>query len=119
MFIKKSLWLFSKTVSLGVALTLISGWKVTASAQYQAPEDDSFQSNEQDATYGGGATGFNPIDLIHRANLNNGRSLEDFNDESANNIKNSASEFKRLQQQRLQQPQSSPEAEYTPEIEIE
>ena len=118
MSLKKPLWQLSLTLSLGVAITLISGWRATASAQYQAPEDDGFQSNEQDGLFGGGSDGFNPIDLIHRANLSNGRSLEEFNSESQTNIQDSASEFKRLQQERLRQQQSSPNSvEYAPENE--
>lgn len=116
MSVKKSLWQLSITLSLGVALTIVSGWRATASAQYQSLEDDGFQSNEQDAMFGGGSNGFNPLELIHRANLSNGRSLEEFNSESETNIENSASEFKRLQRERLLQQQSSPSSvEYTPE----
>lgn len=103
---KKSLWQLSITLSIGVTLSLLS--VATASAQYKAPGDDGFQSNEQDALFGGGTTGFNPLEFIHRANLNNGISLEEFNSESATKIKDSASEFKRLQQERLLQQQSSP-----------
>ena len=109
MSMKKSLWQLSATLSIGTALTLISGWGVIASAQYQAPESDGFQSNEKDSMFGGSSTGFNPLDFIHRANLSNGRSLEEFSSESETNIRNSASEFKRLQQERLLlQQQSSP-----------
>ena len=115
---KKSLWQLSITLSLGVALTLISGWRVNTSAQYKAPEDEGFQSNEQDAMFGRGSTGFNPLDFIHRANLSNGRSVEEFSSESETNIKDSASEFKRLQQERLLQQQSSPSSvEVIPENE--
>ena len=113
---KKILWQLSISLSLGVTLTLIYGWRSTSLAQYQAPENDGFQSNEQDGLFGGSSDGFNPIDLIHRANFSNGRSLEDFSSESETNLRDSASEFKRLQQERLQQQQSSPNSvEFTPE----
>ena len=116
MSIKNPLWQLSLSLSLGITLSLLSGWKVNTLAQYQAPEDDGFQSNEQDSLLGGQSNGFNPIDLIHRANLSNGRSLEEFNSESETNIKDSASEFKRLQQERLRQHQSSPNSgEFVPE----
>ena len=116
MSIKKSLWQMGMSVSLGVVLASISSWG-TASAQYRPPEDDGFQSNEQDSLFGGNSTGLNPLDLIHRANLSNERSLEEFSSESETNIKDSASEFKRLQRERLiQQQQSRPSSvEYIPE----
>ena len=119
MSIKKSLWQLSFTLGIGVALSFVSGWVITASAQYNASEDDGFQSNEQDAMFGGSSTGLDPLKLIHRANLSNGLSLEEFSSESETNIRDSASEFKRLQQERLlQQQQASPSsAESIPENE--
>ena len=61
----------------------------------------------------GGSTfgnSFNPLDLIHRANLSTGRSTEEFSQESQQNLNNAADEFKRQQQERLNQ-QSSPSNE--------
>ena len=116
MSIKKSLWQLSVSLGMSVSLAFISSWG-TASAQYRVPENDGFQSNEQDALFGGSSTGINPLDLIHRANLSNGRSIEEFSSESETSIKNSASEFKRLQQERLiLEQQSSPSSvDYIPE----
>jgi hypothetical protein len=100
------------TLSLGFTLALVSGFGQSSLAEYKTPENDGYQSNEQDSFYGSGGTGFNPLELIHRANLNNGRSLEEFNSDSQLHLENSASEFKRLQQERLlqQQQQSIPES---------
>ena len=114
---KKSLWQLSVTLSIGVALNFISGWSTTAYAQYQAPQDDGFQSNEQDSMFGGSASGINPLELMNRIQLSRERSLEEFSDDSATTIKDSASEFKRLQQERLNQQQSPFSVEYTPEKE--
>jgi hypothetical protein len=87
-----------------------------AIAQTSDPVNEGYQSNEQDSLYGEGFTGINPMDLIHRAKLNNGRSSEEFDRDSQNNLNNSASEFKRLQQERiLQQNQATPTTPETPE----
>ncbi len=116
MSIKKSLWKLSVTLSMGVSLCVISGWSTITSAQYRVPQDDGFQSNEQDPLLGGSSSGLNPIEMIHRANLSNGRSLEQFSTDSEATLKDSASEFKRLQQERLLQQQLSPSSvEETPE----
>jgi hypothetical protein len=85
-------------------------------AQTSDPANEGYQSNEQDSLYGEGLTGINPLDLIHRAKLNNGRNSEEFDRDSQNNLNNSASEFKRLQQERiLQQNQGTPTTPETPE----
>jgi hypothetical protein len=87
-----------------------------AIAQTSDPANEGYQSNEQDSLYGEGLTGINPLDLIHRAKLNNGRNAAEFDRDSQNNLNNSASEFKRLQQQRiLQQNQATPTTPETPE----
>ena len=113
---QKSLWQSSITFSMVVALTSIFSWSTIASAQYQAPQDDGFQSNEQDALFGGSSTGINPLKLINQIQLRQDRTLEEFSSDSATTIRDSASEFKRLQQERLLQQQSSPSSvEDTPE----
>jgi hypothetical protein len=105
---KTYLFRLTSTISLGVVLTIIFGISESTLAQYKAPENDGYQSNEQDPLYGTGGTNFNPLELIHRANLNNGRSIEEFNTESEANIQNSADEFKRLQQERILQYEQKP-----------
>ena len=106
-------------LSLGIITVLISGYTQTAIAQYKAPDDPGYQSNEKNSLYGDGITGINPMELIHRANLSNGRSLEEFNQESAGYIQNSASQFKLLQQQKIleqyQQQESESPVEVIPE----
>ena len=104
-------------LSLGIITTLIPGYTTFALAQYTVKEEPGYQSNERDSLYGDGFTGINPLDLIHRANLSNGRSIEEFNQESAGYIQNSASEFKLLQQKKiLEQQQQQVESESPAEI---
>ncbi|BAU67119.1 hypothetical protein STA3757_45290 [Stanieria sp. NIES-3757] len=93
-------------LGLGIALTLVTAIGQSTLAQSNNPANEGYQSNEENPFSGSGNGGFNPLELIHRANLSNGRSVDEFNQDSENNIKNSASEFKRLQQERLLQQQS-------------
>jgi hypothetical protein len=97
-------------LSLGVPLTFISGLTSAALAQYQEPDNSTYQSNEKDALYGDSVGGLNPLDLMHRAQQANGRSSEEFNEESQVQLNNSASEFKRLQQQRILEQRQKPAA---------
>jgi hypothetical protein len=89
---------------LGVALVSVAGFNSLAVAQSSADEL-GYQSNEKDPTYGDAPGGLNPLDLMHRAQQLNGRSAAEFNQESEVQINNSANDFKRLQQQRLEQQQ--------------
>ena len=94
------------SLSLGA---MISAFVKPAIAQQTNPQDPSpYQENEYDSM--GGSTfgnSFNPLDLIHRANLSTGRNTEEFSEESQQNLNNAADQFKRQQQERLNQ-QSSP-----------
>ena len=102
--------------ALGIALASVAGFNSVAVAQSSA-DDLGYQSNEKDPTYGDAPGGLNPMDLMHRAQQLNGRSAAEFYQESEVQINNSANDFKRLQQQRLEQqqptatPVESPEAE--------
>ena len=87
-------------LGLGVALAVVVGVGTSAQAQYKA--DDGYQSNEKDSgVYGDAPSGLNPLDIMHRAQQTNGRSAAEFNEESQTQIDDSASDFKRLQQQRI------------------
>lgn len=88
-------------VSLGIITTLIPGYTHPALAQYESPNEPVYQSNEKDSLFGDSITGIDPMQLIHRANLSNGRSFEEFNQESSLQIQDSASQFKLLQQQKI------------------
>lgn len=93
--------------AVGIALVAIAGLNFSALAQSGA--DDGYQPNEKDGIYGDAPAGLNPLDIMHRAQQTNGRSAAEFDRESQTQIDNSASDFKRLQQQRiLEQQQSTP-----------
>ena len=103
---------FVLSLSLGLTLSLIAG--LSSSAFAQIPTDDQgYQSNEKDSLFGNSTGGLNPLDLIHRSQQLGGRSAAEFEEESRGQINNSASDFKRLQQQRileqLQQPNATVE----------
>jgi hypothetical protein len=76
--------------------------------------DETYQNNEQNVTGGniGGSGGFNAFDLIHRANMSRGRTMGEFQQETESGITNAAEEFKRQQNERLQNQQ--PEATTSP-----
>ncbi|WP_036476718.1 hypothetical protein [Myxosarcina sp. GI1] len=106
--INKSFWLL-----VGTVVTLVgSSLNLAAMAQYREPNDANYPSNEKDSLYGEGVTGINPMELIHRANLRNGRTPEEFQQESRGQINNSAQEFK-MQQQRMLEQQRAPDTENT------
>lgn len=103
-----------------MASSLIVG--LSSSALAQAGTDDiGHQSNEKNGIYGDAPAGLDPLEIIHRAQQLNGRSAAEFNAESQIQIDNSASDFKRLQQQRIleqqQQSATTVDAEITETIE--
>ncbi len=88
-------------LSLGMITALIPGYSTSTLAQSQIDKDPNHQSGDKNSLYGDSITGINPMELIHRANLSNGRTIEEFNQESAGQIQDSASQFKLLQQQKI------------------
>jgi hypothetical protein len=116
MYMKNRISSWVLTLGLGFAFTLASGLNRATLAQYKTPENDGYQSNEQDALLGGNSSsGFNPLELMHRINQMNRRGMDEFNHDSQMNIQNSAEEFKRLQQERFRQQEQSPSPESTTE----
>jgi hypothetical protein len=74
--------------------------------------DEGFASPDSSGGFGGSAS---PFDLIHRAVLSNGTSMEDFNRQQRGHLNTEADNFRSLQQEALRQ-QPSPEAvETTPQ----
>jgi hypothetical protein len=106
------------SLSLGIALTLAGGLNSSTLAQ-SGTDNQDYQSNEKDTTYGDAPAGLNPLELMHRAQQLNGRSAAEFDEESQAQINNSASDYKRLQQQRIlemqQQKTGNTETEETTE----
>jgi hypothetical protein len=82
-----------------IATVAIAG--LSSSALAQAGEDDGYQSNEKSGIYGDAPAGLDPLDIIHRAQQSNGRSAAEFDQEFQTQIDSSASDFKRLQQQKI------------------
>lgn len=105
------------SVSLGTAIGTFFGLArsaVAQSANALAPtEAGTYQTNEQSNFGSSFGDSFNPFDLIHQANFDRGRNMVDFQQDSQVNINNAAEEFKRLQQERLQDGSSelAPETE--------
>ena len=97
----------TKFLSLGIFIALAAGFNSSISAQSQYERDNGYQSNEKDSIYGDAPGGLNPIDLIHRAQQLNGRNASEFEADSQGQLENSASDFKRLQQQRILEQQST------------
>ena len=99
--------IFALTSTLG--LILISGQPSYAQPVNQK-QPEPFQANEQNPLYG---NGINPMDLIHNANLLNGRSAADFMEDTNENLDQATDDFKKLQLERMQQQQleSNPSGE--------
>ena len=95
------------SIILGLSIACTLSLMSPTFAQYRDQEDGAYQSNEEDPM-SGTLGGIDPIDLIHNANLSTGRSAEEFNQDSQTQIENSAEEFRRLQQERMQQDNSAP-----------
>lgn len=101
----KSITTNKLNTALGLGLMLIvAGFNSSAMAQSKV-ENDSYQSNEKSGIYGDAPSGLNPIDLMHRAQQLNGRSAAEFDADFQGQLNNSASDFKRLQQQQILQRQ--------------
>jgi hypothetical protein len=70
--------------------------------QSQTQQPPVYQSNETDPTKGQ-LGGFDPMSLIHNANLSRSRNGNDFAEDSQRNLSKAAADFKKMQQQQLQQ----------------
>lgn len=67
------------------------------------PSQDFQRQDNNDAVYGSGTgQNFSVFDMIHRANLGNNRSIEDFSVEQGENLDSAAAEFRAKQRERLQ-----------------
>lgn len=78
--------------------------------------NEPFPTNEQDSVFGG--QDFDPIDIIHDANLGRSQSADEFREQTGENIDEASRDFRQQQLQRIremQQQQQNAEAETTPE----
>lgn len=98
--------------SFSLALLALGSMSVPAAiAQSTTPGEDPFVSNSVDPSKQGLGNGFDPMSLIHNANLSRSRNGADFAEDAQRNINSAADQFKQLQQQRvleMQQQQSQP-----------
>ena len=93
---------------LSLSILCIASWLYLASPSLAQknlePVNDGYQSNEYDAMTGtAGAAGLNPMNIIHRANLGGFRDPREFQDETQRNLDDAAADFKRQQQEQLQE----------------
>jgi hypothetical protein len=113
----KTLFLILKnttSLTLGIILAGMFNFSPASLAQVSNSDSDGYQSNEKDALYGGDGFSLNPMELIHRANLNNGRSGEEFEQESQQNMSTSAADFRKQQLERLNNRSSTSTPTSTP-----
>lgn len=78
--------------------------------------NEPFPTNEQDPVFGG--QDFDPIDIIHDANLGRGQTADEFREQTNENLDEASQDFRRQQLERLrelQQQQQNTESESTPE----
>ncbi|MEC4985645.1 MAG: hypothetical protein SAJ37_20960 [Oscillatoria sp. PMC 1068.18] len=97
------------TLSFGIAgIISCLGQSATLAQNVDPQEGDVYQSNERDTFSGSlGDGSFNPFNLIHRANLTGDRSLDEFRQESTENLNNAADDFRRLQLERMRSRQQN------------
>jgi hypothetical protein len=95
--------LFSRTsltvlAGIGVASCLLpqASWAQATYPSYSTQVDE-FKTQEQDPLTGTGNGGFNPLDLIHRANLGTLRTYEEFSAEQNTNLNSAADDFRKQQ----------------------
>ena len=78
-------------MTLGLSLAIAGS--LTMPSVAQTSDDDVYQNNESSTIFGGDEN-FNPFDLIHNSRFNNGRSAEQFQSESNENIDDAAASYK-------------------------
>lgn len=105
-------------VRSAAALATLGFLTLATGAQAQTATADPAQAPRVNAGEGFGNTdtnansfgGLNPFDLIHRATLLNGTSMEDFSRQQRGHISTEAANFRMLQQEALQRQQAQPQA---------
>lgn len=109
------------SLSVGVVFGVFSCFGQATLAQSTNPSTlGNSPTNEASATEGDSPINspvrgsLNPLDLIHQSNLGRSRGMGEFKQDSLQNINNAATDFKRQQQELLQQ-QPSPSSPATPE----
>jgi len=89
------------SLSLGICGLWMGMEKVTFAQTQNPQEPPAYQSNELDPTKGA-FSGFDPMSLIHNANLSRSRDGSTFAEDTQNSLNKAAENFKRQQQLQLQ-----------------
>ncbi|GBF82254.1 hypothetical protein [Aphanothece sacrum] len=92
-----------KLVFIFTLLGILGGLTPLTLAQLTNSVDKNVSTSNQNSDKDELQNFFNPLDIMHRANLERSRDGQEFADDTRNSINKAAEEFKRLQQQRLQQ----------------
>ena len=89
--------------SVGIVGAIAASSEMTL-AQYQPlnQQPGGYEANEKDPMKSS-VGGFDPMSLIHNANLGRSRTGEDFAEDSQRNLSKAAEAFKKMQQQQIQQ----------------
>ncbi len=93
---------FGLTAALSLGFALLPQ-PIQAQINDDPQSRDAYPTNERDALTGGS---FNALDLIHRANLINRKSGADFQNETNRSLDDASAEFRRLQLERFNNPNS-------------
>lgn len=99
-------WLTPSVVFAGT-LALLSSINTAVVAQINPEARGDYQRNEQNSR--STIEGFDPMQLIHNANLRRSRGGAEFMEDTNNQLNQAAEEFRRLQQQRLQEAEAADE----------
>lgn len=91
------------SLSLGLSLTVIAGSALSPAYSQSRDLDRGSDRNERDSFSSDLGEGLSPFDLIHRANLGGGVSMEQYRQRQEENLEGAASEFRQQQQQLLQE----------------
>jgi hypothetical protein len=83
----------------------------SAIAQISGANQSGYQTNERSTTGDSTLGNFNPLNLIHNANLQRSRGPGQFQEDSRIELDRAAEEFKRQQRERLQNPAPIPTTE--------
>ncbi|MEM9541219.1 MAG: hypothetical protein AAGA60_17175 [Cyanobacteria bacterium P01_E01_bin.42] len=108
-------------ISLLLGLGVIPTFLSRASFAQESPPDynpirhnsttEGFQGSESDPLFGEGGENFNPFDLIHNVNFNNGRTMGQFQQDTQRQLNRASEDFRRQQLEAIRQQQLNAQPE--------
>ena len=111
---KSGLFMVLATIStMGATALFLPQPSLAQSATKTQVLQDLFPTKDNNDPFSSRGNGLGVFDLIHRATLGTGRSLEDFSSEQQKNLTDAAAEFRERQRQLIQQQQQSQPPEGT------